>query len=603
MDRSRLSNIVSVTRLLPHFSSENVDVMKSCVFEQLGCENEGQFLCKALQSLYKTLSIESLSKIKKKAVQIADSQNIQLSPYQTTTNSNDICINRITVYKYVQQKYTDPLSKLHSDIIDYFNTFLSKKQSIELGYLNKQLYIETQKHSYLAKRCMDKNLYLQDDHLGKMILTQSDAFDYSFAKDLTLSMNKPVNVSKIVSFNNFFRRLNSLKCHSLLSLSYVPVDILFNSRHNFHRDSSSNHITRDTYTLNELYIQECSGNITKKCIDQMSIFCDNLKSCDNMNKHIGELQLLIPSYRWDSDEQTHSHYEMVKKLLLSCGCVAQSIYLLENTKTKIDNQAELTQIFHNDLTHLTLGGDASLIIKIDKKNTDIGRDEKQATDKNKKFQIGMLNTIAIEATGYQKEITNLLDTLKSFDIFEMRRNVQCYSVDWNPFYRALPDPVIDPTIKVLNKIFFQDYDKHPLLREIKITCYDDNHLFNLAKLLYYFNQHYQKLFVERKAYLKHFEKIEVNFEKVNTDTDGLIEPLTKAQRRGCLSSMFGQTSNQEYPVGKKVIEIKHVKQGIESFAVIYQNIVAWLKARQIQHGKQCCKDAIKHCKVVFVVTG
>ena len=92
--------------------------MKSCIFEQLDCDNEAQFLCKALQALCKTLSIESTSIIKTTAVEISDSQNIQRSFYQIvkTTRSNDD--NTITVYKYIQQQYNDPLSKLHSDIID-----------------------------------------------------------------------------------------------------------------------------------------------------------------------------------------------------------------------------------------------------------------------------------------------------------------------------------------------------------------------------------------------------------------------------------------------------------------------------------------------------
>ena len=222
MDRSRLSNIISVTRLLPHFSPENVDVMKSCIFEQLECENESQFLCKALQSLCKTLSIESLSTIKNKAIQIADSQHI-------TRFKDD---NLVTVYKYVQQRYNDPFSRLHSDIIDYFGTFLSKRQSIEFGYLNKQLYIETQKHSYLIKRCNDQCLDLNDGHLYRIISNNSDGFDYSFGSDLTLSINKPYNVSNISCFNNFFTRLSTIKCFSLTSLSYIPIDMLLNRTHN-----------------------------------------------------------------------------------------------------------------------------------------------------------------------------------------------------------------------------------------------------------------------------------------------------------------------------------------------------------------------------------
>ena len=151
MLRSKFSNIIATSRLLPHFSTENISVIKSCILEQLGCENESQFLCKVLQSLYPKMPLESTTIIKDKATQIADQQPMILSNSKQppTATSKNVANSDKTVFKHIQQRYTDPLSRLHSDIIDYLGTFLNKKQSIEIGYLNKQLYIETQKYSYL----------------------------------------------------------------------------------------------------------------------------------------------------------------------------------------------------------------------------------------------------------------------------------------------------------------------------------------------------------------------------------------------------------------------------------------------------------------------
>ena len=354
MDRSRLSSMISVTRLLPHFSPENVDVMKSCIFEQLECDNETQFLCKALQSLCKTLSIESLSIIKEKAIQIADSQNIQ----QCNKSKDN---NHVTVYKYTQQQYNDPFSRLHSDVIDYFGTFLCKKQSIEFGYLNKQLYIETQKHSYLIKRCNDECLDLENYHFDKMIWQHSDGFDYSFGRHLSLSIHEPFDVSNITSFNNFFSRLSSLKCFNLSCLWYVPVDMLFNGGHNYYQDGVSQ------ITLGEFIIEHHRNNITQELIELVNIFCNDLKNyqnkCTNTKsmRNIGKFQLVIPSYSWDDNETLASKYKVVKKLLLGCGCIAQGIYLGDNTKITIDDVKELKMIFHNNITWFRLGARANII--------------------------------------------------------------------------------------------------------------------------------------------------------------------------------------------------------------------------------------------------
>ena len=187
----------------------------------------------------------------------------------------------------------------------------------------------------------------------------------------------------------------------------------------------------------------------------------------------------------------------------------------------------------------------------------------------------------------------------------MRRNVQCYTIKWYPSNHATYDPNIDSSIVILSKIFFQDYDKHPFLKKIKIVFGDDENLFYLGKLLYYFNQHYQKLFVERKLYLKHFQIIELNVNIVKSVfTNNVIKSFgynNASQTCGDMSTMFDQTSNKEYPIDKKVIEIKNVKQGLDSFGIIYHNIVSWLRARQLQQGEKYYKEAVKDCTVLFVL--
>ena len=100
MDRSKFSNIIATTRLLPHFSRNNITALKLCIFEQLGCENESQFLCKALNSLYKTMSVQSTATIKHKAIEIADSQ-------QMIQTNNSTMIH----YPTKHQKYNHEITK------------------------------------------------------------------------------------------------------------------------------------------------------------------------------------------------------------------------------------------------------------------------------------------------------------------------------------------------------------------------------------------------------------------------------------------------------------------------------------------------------------
>ena len=61
MDRSKLSHMISTTRLLPHLSSTNIHIIKLCMIDQLGIKTESQFLCVILNSLYKTLTLTAVA--------------------------------------------------------------------------------------------------------------------------------------------------------------------------------------------------------------------------------------------------------------------------------------------------------------------------------------------------------------------------------------------------------------------------------------------------------------------------------------------------------------------------------------------------------------
>ena len=90
--------------------------------------------------------------------EIADSQSLSLPTNNTNTqNQNQTQIpkntkNTCSVLKCIEDGYNDSVSNLNGYIIDLIGSFLTKKESILFGYLNKQLYTETQKLSYLLQR-------------------------------------------------------------------------------------------------------------------------------------------------------------------------------------------------------------------------------------------------------------------------------------------------------------------------------------------------------------------------------------------------------------------------------------------------------------------
>ena len=241
MTKSNVANVLTTTRLLPYFNSKNVTTMRLYIYQQLKCTNESEFLCKVLTSMCSSLSNESTQKIKNKAVEIADSQ------LMNTTNHDVVSI---TINKYVEQQgCKDRLSQLHGDIIDYFASFLTKQESIAVGYLNKQLYLESQKQSYLLKRCKDKVLTLDSDRLSKALWPTSNSFNYHFLPRLRLYLHTDETSEYVINklneknlFEKFFMRVNSLTCSTLESLHYVPIEYVFNKTNFFQNIQSREYI-------------------------------------------------------------------------------------------------------------------------------------------------------------------------------------------------------------------------------------------------------------------------------------------------------------------------------------------------------------------------
>ena len=621
MDRSKLSNVIATTRLLRHFSRVNLNTMKSYIYQELGCENESQFLCKILQSIYKTLSNQSITNIKNKAMEIADSQKIQ-SSLNINQQSN------MTVYKYVQKQYNDRLSKLHSDIIDYLGTFLNKKQSIEFGYLNKQLYIETQKQSYLLKRCKDNVLRLDAKKIDKLFFGKHDAFNYILPQKLLLRLgaNQRHMVKNMPFFEKFFYTLNDLYCANVFCLPYIPWKLLFNKRSNYYQRNECHDnmkrlriylpIYKDRHQEDKINIinQTCKNVITYK-----NSLGSDFESIWKEIRCIERLELILDCAYSNIKDYAKS---LCKQFLIVFGTISKSI-CIENIDLTIDKIDEFESIFHSHMTHIHLNSFSQLNINLDNSNNndkknnndDNNNDKSNGKAKGVKHNFlqnkktGRLQHISVEACGDKKDRDRVFESLNNLDKYFMRRNVQIYSVVYRRImfsHQPHNQLSVGSAQHVFDKIFFKDWDKHPLLKEISVSIIDNCYLFGLAGLLLYFNENFEKLFVNMKLYLKHFEKISIKYDRIygktvngehttkiqlQVDTDGTIVANNKN------SLILKQSVTKQYSVDANVIQIKDMKKGIKSFGQVFENVRHWLHAKQESLDQQ----GVNGSKIVFFV--
>ena len=607
MERSKFSNIIAITRLMPYFSNENISTIKSCIFCELGCENESQFICKALKSLYKTMSVESTTIIRNKAIEIADLQSMtqtQNMNHINTTDQDTQYIN-MTVCKFIEQQDKDRLSKLHSDIIDYFGTFLTKRESIEFGYLNKQLYIETQKQSYLIKRCKDDIFILNDSKIFKLVASQSNVFSYSYPASLNLRVWNSLNilqaVGRMADFQLFFRRLNTLDCLGVESLPYIPWQVLLNK--NFKDNFYARQESRDK--LEKLKIKGMLSMRYEHRTKDINDFYVKFSKYKNSVKN--ELQRCIKRLEIDITREWNAlddedWQRATKEILITLGSISESIYLISGSLI-IDTIEEMQTIFHENLKHLHLSSRVTIDLSKKIKDVNIGG----MPDTNSK-----LESVEIASGDNSESNTQVITALNALDRFSLRRLIKWYIIDWKPsinyFHGRSNDINVknDEYLNVFDKIFFQDYEKNPLLERIRIKFNDERDLTQFARLLLYFNLHYKKLFVERKFFFKHFKQIEIEWTGImpyfgRTTIDEYVPVDGEEYSEDGI--IFAQDGDEEYPVDTRTIEIKNIRQGVKHFGAIYQNVFQWLKSmqKQSQLSNVEAENPISGCKIVLFV--
>ena len=356
MEWSPRANIFEIQRLVEQFHDANICIFKKYLLTELKCDNEKEWLICAIKLLASSMSPESIARLRNKTIQLAAIQSNQdEKEAQVVLHVDD-------------PQNSDNLSCLPSDIIDHIGMYLKKEESISIGYLNKQLYIESQKQSYLNKRWNDKALTLKAKMIDKFSWQESNPFAYSMPTELHIRswriFSKSKNANSMFTshwFEKFFTRLNGFRCDTFNCLSFVPLNLLFGIKPNGIRN-----------TIDYLDFRlSCpsAGQITPFCDrfldfkkDMKSTLKSKLKSKDKDDyyyyysdgyiKNIYKLR--IHGYGWGRNASVTGRHGS-RKLLTTFGKISQKIELTDCT-FKVKNY-QIKKIFDYSLiTDLSIIG-------------------------------------------------------------------------------------------------------------------------------------------------------------------------------------------------------------------------------------------------------
>lgn len=222
-DRSRQACVISLRRIAHHLNKNGRDSLWQILGKVLGCNDSPQkFLSTVIDACSHQMTPELLNQFHNQAVKLADEHVCTLTPHKS-------------VYQYITGQHRDHLSRLFPEGLHGISSFLGKKDSINLGLTNTQLYFDTQTFNHLKARC--DSLDLNQHRMSLLMNRDSSPYSYYFCAKLQVHdmMMGCWNLSSPF-FAPFFARLSHLSCSSNSALQSVPVDVILSPKNTRGKD-------------------------------------------------------------------------------------------------------------------------------------------------------------------------------------------------------------------------------------------------------------------------------------------------------------------------------------------------------------------------------
>ena len=445
METSCLANIIFITKVLESLT-RNSDLVefKQCLMNELNISeyNESLLFCKILLLIHKQLSPNAIGNLKAKITQIKEKNNLLTAK---ETKSEKLASN-------LKQSH---FNKLSSDCIDYFATFLSKKESIKFGYLNRNLYIETQKRSYLLKRQSHRLLVVKEKYFNRKAASHKFSnFAFSAPTELALVAQAYDSdkfnahgwgIVQSERFRSLFRHVNQFECDHSKFLPFIPIDLLFNKNKNNEKQDS------DTIKWFDIMLQGSNRSSIQKRVNK---FVDKYQEyfkqeCESNNQIIRNIeQLAITTRHEDFNDSLFELYRANKKrerltrkielgtILKGLSGNYRKLWIHCGGILTINSLKEFYQIFHSNLIFLCLSNQNIIKftdlkqMKKDFAALSNNKNDCNCSDNNnnninvQELRIEIAPKECGEKFRYTNENKRFIHCIRNLDYFKLRKNIQ-----------------------------------------------------------------------------------------------------------------------------------------------------------------------------------
>ena len=414
MKTSSLCKIVHTRKLLSSFDEDAAKEFGQNVWDVLGCTTESSFW----ETMYwfmvgGSLDYENIKFLKDVAVQISDKEK-KKKKNKKSQDKNTI----------------NHFSKLSSDTIDYFGSFLTKKERVYLSYLNRDLFIETQKQSFL--------LNSSNDQFVSIYTCLPNGITFSQCYPTKVSLTKihggiPSQFGQFESgksqwFKYLFTRVDTVTCQDARWMPYLPIDVLFDYKKL--ANNNTNTKTREIKMFHLQFMSPISSNHQEKMQNNLNIFVKNYQNywqneCGRDLAKISNIDRVILTQNFNFPKQIFSLD--CKELLLSLSPNFRHLEITGPWKIDIETMDQFQSIFHCNLKSLTLCCDPEISIPI------VSTKEEQDTEcKRNQYQLARLEKFCFVKWNSMKKMPQLFNECRKrinrIDNFGLRQNLKSVEI-------------------------------------------------------------------------------------------------------------------------------------------------------------------------------
>ena len=588
MTTSILSKIIHTKKLLDGLGDDEVKKFQKKFKCLLNCQTDGEFLGTILVLIFRRVNQDTIVALKDLAIQLSENKKKKKNDKKSSSQTQVPSIS---------------LSDLSSNTIDYLGSFLTTKERNCFGLLNRQLFIETQKSSFLLTSHNEFLLEIDeysvcDRNFGFMGLypTQISLFLSPFSAN-TARLDK----SNLTRFESLFTCVHTIKCLHCSWLPFIPIDILFNMKNKKGKEI-------------EKFCLEISNPL---CDIEMEMLTNNLmqfsknyqnywqNKCYKKNKNIRAIDRLILAPK-QSVERINDRMINVEAFLLSLESNYRKLEILNHIKLEITSLNALQSIFHPNLENIKLSLLSDVTIDVEKIKKDISING----NINSKKDINCYNCASLEYLELQTDIeintkdccAASINLLTGMDAFGLRKGLKHIVIrdkqpSWSPVEGG------NTFVELMNKfvrIPYDDDDGSELMKRKQLTIIIEDFVGNLTLL-----DEYIRFLSENKDQINLlgiFETItiELNFcvLKHPPPTDGVL--------------IFGQTVRQiemrlqrmqVFDANNREVVIKEFDFDRNLVDQLVVDIIDWaqrVKDKQMEMKKEDSSYDVRFdCKVVF----